>query len=258
MPVTLQCNVCGDDYEVTPSRADSSKYCSQDCYGESLSGRNEENYTTYECGHCGDEFEALKSRDRDYCSNDCLTASQRNRTTIECANCGEDFEVIKSQVDWRVCCSYECMGEQMSEEQTGEDHPNYVENVEVECDWCGNSLIRRASYTAKFDNAYCDHECYGRYMAEHRRGEKHPLWKPETKYGKGWNEEKRETVRERDGRVCQYCGDESDNGKLDVHHIQPADSFDDPEKRNATENLIALCRACHRRVEKFAPLLPQT
>jgi 5-methylcytosine-specific restriction endonuclease McrA len=75
-------------------------------------------------------------------------------------------------------------------------------------------------------------------------------------YGEGWTEEKRERVRKQQDRKCAACGDPEDDRLLDVHHIKPAGSFDDAEKRNATENLVALCRSCHMKWEGI-PLRPE-
>lgn len=79
-------------------------------------------------------------------------------------------------------------------------------------------------------------------------------------YGVGWNESKKERVREVYERSCGVCGKPEDelNRRLDVHHIIPARQFSDPEKRNSTDNLIALCPTCHSRAERIAPLLPQS
>jgi len=79
-------------------------------------------------------------------------------------------------------------------------------------------------------------------------------------YGSGWNEAKRQVVRERDGFACQdaSCSTtqtehiEQYGQKLHVHHLRKARDIDDPEKRNAKENLITLCRDCHHRWEKIA------
>lgn len=53
-------------------------------------------------------------------------------------------------------------------------------------------------------------------------------------------------IRERD-KVCRHCGKTvAQNGRaLDVHHIIPYRL----SKDNSPENLIALCRSCHRRAE---------
>ena len=81
-------------------------------------------------------------------------------------------------------------------------------------------------------------------------------------YGEGWTEEKRERARERYDRQCQACGMSESKAKdefgcrLDVHHIIPWSYFDDPEKRNDIENLIPLCRSCHRKWEGI-PLRPE-
>lgn len=92
-------------------------------------------------------------------------------------------------------------------------------------------------------------------------GENNPNWTGGTfPYGKGWNEKKREKVRESQDRECASCGmHESENGKrLDVHHIEKARSIADPEERNAVENLVALCQTCHKRWEQMSPLRPIT
>lgn len=70
-------------------------------------------------------------------------------------------------------------------------------------------------------------------------------------YGEGWNGEKRAQVRERDGYQCQGCGTHQDKlgRQLDVHHIFPAKVFENDIKRNAMDNLVSLCRSCHRRYE---------
>lgn len=61
----------------------------------------------------------------------------------------------------------------------------------------------------------------------------------------------RERIRERDSNTCQICGlGEDDLGrKPDVHHITPRREFDDVTKSNTEDNLIQLCRPCHRKAE---------
>lgn len=88
------------------------------------------------------------------------------------------------------------------------------------------------------------------------RGPDHPQWKGGSKpYGKGWNERKRISVRERDGFECQRCGmtqsqhlDIHDT-RLPVHHITPASEVDSDRERNSMDNLVTLCSPCHMKVE---------
>lgn len=83
-----------------------------------------------------------------------------------------------------------------------------------------------------------------------KMGNKNPNWKDgrsKLSYPPEWTEKLRESIRERDGRVCQMpsCGKtEQENGqKLDVHHM-------DSDKNNChPSNLISLCKCCHKIVE---------
>lgn len=73
-------------------------------------------------------------------------------------------------------------------------------------------------------------------------------------YGDGWDEKKREEVRERDGYECQHSGCEITGQehkdrfgeRLTVHHLVPANEFDTPRFRNDVRNLVTLCRLHHR------------
>jgi len=83
--------------------------------------------------------------------------------------------------------------------------------------------------------------------------------KPEV-YGEGWDKKKKKAVRERDGKVCQNptCGIsqkksiEKYNQKLNVHHLIKAKDIENPQARNAMENLVTLCKKCHYRWEKMS------
>lgn len=75
-------------------------------------------------------------------------------------------------------------------------------------------------------------------------GDKNPNWRGGTcngPYSFEFNEELKESIRERDNRICQICNkDEEENGmKLCVHHI-------DYDKDNSEpKNLVSLCIGCH-------------
>lgn len=84
---TAECQTCGDRFEVDAHRADSARYCSLDCYGESERTVDVED------------------------------------TTVVCEQCGESFEVIPCRVDSARFCSYDCKGKWRSENVAGENHP---------------------------------------------------------------------------------------------------------------------------------------
>ena len=74
--------------------------------------------------------------------------------------------------------------------------------------------------------------------------------------GPNWDQQ-RNRARARDGRLCQHCGaPEHPERAHDVHHIEPFRTFgyvrgknDRYLEANRLENLVTLCRSCHRRVE---------
>ncbi len=74
--------------------------------------------------------------------------------------------------------------------------------------------------------------------------------------GPNW-EQQRNQARARDGHRCRHCGAaERPERAHDVHHIQPFRTFgyvraknDRYLEANRLENLVTLCRSCHRRVE---------
>lgn len=106
------------------------------------------------------------------------------------------------------------------------------------------------------------------YIYRGPTGSEHPNWEGgRIPYGSGWNDKKRQTVRDRDGYTCQdpQCSVNQQEHldkygeKLHVHHLRKARNIDDPNKRNAKQNLITLCRDCHKQWEKIADadLVPQ-
>lgn len=89
-------------------------------------------------------------------------------------------------------------------------------------------------------------------------GEEHWSWNGGSEsvyYGANWAEQ-RDAARERDDHECQVCGHGGSDRALDVHHIHPIRTYDTPEKANTLDNLITLCRSCHRRWEGI-PLRPE-
>ena len=68
------------------------------------------------------------------------------------------------------------------------------------------------------------------------------------KYGSNW-ESIKEKVRERDEYCCKVCGKKEVDKKHDVHHKIPFKQFNDVATANKMDNLITLCRSCHKKAE---------
>jgi 5-methylcytosine-specific restriction endonuclease McrA len=84
--VTVECEHCGDSFEVYPYREDSARFCSRECKDSNMAGETGEQSRrwegakeTFECVECGSEFKRFdKQNDNKYCSKDCYnTASSR-------------------------------------------------------------------------------------------------------------------------------------------------------------------------------------
>jgi len=180
----------------------------------------------------------------------------------ECVICGSSYEIHESKTDERNCCSYDCAAEYRSRHMAGEDSPAWKGGeVELECEWCGGTYTKCRALAD--ESRFCSPECKWEHESEYWVGPNNPMWNGgNPDYGVGWTDKKKERVRERDGYECQDCGMtqeehlEERGRDLEVHHIRKAKAFDSDEKRNAMENLITLCYACHPKWEKMSPLRP--
>ncbi|WP_134671268.1 NUMOD3 domain-containing DNA-binding protein [Halorussus marinus] len=93
-----------------------------------------------------------------------------------------------------------------------------------------------------------------RKMSESTAGEDNPNWRGgySQRYGAGWSLA-RERIRERD-KVCQHCGHDGNERRLEVHHIVPVRVFRQTAGRSAEDahderNLVLLCKRCHGRAD---------
>lgn len=102
-------------------------------------------------------------------------------------------------------------------------------------------------------------------MSEATTGADNPNWRGgySDSYGAGWSLA-RERVRNRDG-VCQHCGHDGSENRLEVHHIIPVRVFrnaDDATVSDAhhPDNLVLLCNRCHPKADhgllQFEPDIP--
>lgn len=245
------CPTCGDTFDSTHGmRIHHSRV-----HGVSIA------YTDRECEYCGRLFTVKRSEVKRgngrFCSSECFGKQNFDGDTLEreCVACGEAFMARKARVDRGEAryCSMVCYH---GDRDSKGDAPRT-------CKQCGEEFTVPATQLDHRPARFCSLDCSGAWTSEHRTGEDHHLWEGgRAPYGRGWNEQKKEEVRDRDGRQCQRCGmDEAEHmeiygQKLDVHHLVPAREFDDPEERNAKENLVTLCRGCHPKWEGI-PLRPE-
>lgn len=274
---TVKCDYCGDSLEVRQNRAaQDHQFCGdKDCHANWLSeNRSGENSHLWKGGQvelecswreCSNTVHRCpaeaKANDNQFCSEECrgnwLSENMRgdnnpnyNREEIECSRDGCDNTrlvipyYIKSNGNY---CSRSCSDKDRSNQ------------VEITCDWCGQTEVRPESQEKKHDKSFCSKNCLWKYVSENYSKEDHWNWKGGTinYYGRNWSKMRRRT-RERHGYSCARCGkSKKEIGRNpDVHHIKPIRSFERMEDANTAENLVCLCRSCHRIIESL-PVRPQ-
>lgn len=182
--VTLECEVCGDEFQVKASHADDRRTCSYECKGDlqsrEITGEDHPRWKekqALECDLCGEEYTVEPHREDEtrFCSDECWKKYiSVERIVVECDHCEDEFTIPATKVEERRFCSQECYGEWISIHRTGQDSPN----------WRGGKSIYDA-------------------VKKQFHG---PSWQTRRKHH-----------RQQEPK-CQVCGTIED---LDVHHIVP-------------------------------------
>lgn len=263
------CPTCGRTFKTTGGM----KVHHNHAHGERLG------VVTVSCSNCGVEFEKrsdhAERHDNHFCSNNCdgewksknlsgRDNPQYSKVHTDCSWCGADLRVRnrKYEIHEDHFCSDECLAQHRSKRAPEPDYDSR------ECTVCGELVHRYPSHFYDSGVVLCSNSCESKWKQQVMSGEKNPSWSGgRVPYGPGWNKRKRQQVRERDSYTCQNAGcsvTQEDHlnrygEKLHVHHLKKARDIDDPEARNAKENLITLCCECHPQWEKIAnaKLIPQ-
>jgi len=189
----------------------------------------------------------------------------------ECDYCSTVFEREPSllNANEKNFCDKECHRKWQSECRPTEEHNWYKGGPAiVECVQCGDELERRPCKLERSEKFYCSVECESAHKTGRLTKENHPNWKGGVRYdyGSNWHEQRAKRL-EIDDDQCVICEKSNAQEKIDtgsaltVHHIRPIREFADTtrsvdyEAANRIENLITLCKSCHRRWEGI-PLRP--
>jgi len=127
------------------------------------------------------------------------------------------------------------------------------DTVAVRCRGCGKRFPLPRWYTEQgIRYRFCSDRCRGAWeMAQEDEAFRlHLKGRPEYRGG-NW-EAQAGRARSRDGYRCQICGvtEEALKRQLDVHHRVPFRLFESAAEANRLDNLLSVCRSCHRRLEE--------
>lgn len=212
------------------------------------------------CKGCDEKFYDPEAQ-RTYC-DDCHSNSGSNngnwkaaKELAECVVCGAEFSYYPTNKDG-VYCS-QCIAE-----ATGilpRKPTNESGRIVTNCLYCGTkmSVVQSRLETTK-RGVFCDQQCHGNWLSENVVGENHHQWEGGSIwYGQGWWRTRKRAL-ERDEYECQNCGktEEQLGQKPDVHHIDRVRNFDQPQDAHTLNNVITLCRSCHRHVESGVVKMP--
>jgi len=179
--------------------------------------------------------------------------------TVECDYCGSETETYRSTLERteNQFCDKDCHRMFQRESQSGENNNNWSGGKEVVvCAVCGSDKKVDSHRVEDQQQFFCDHNCFGVWASNEWSGPDNPNFSGgdwEHNYrGENWTDV-RNAVRVRDDHTCQNC----DRGKKelgqepDAHHIVSSSEFDSEKESHFMENLVLLCRECHRSFEEM-------
>lgn len=260
------CLICGKTFKPIKKKQ---IYCGIACRTKAM-----ENKVIVKCSFCGEEMSRIKhdiNRSKNlYCSQECKSNHQKelllgennpnfkNATIIkECSNCSKEILVLKCNlknsdgtIKENFYCSQKCKAEHQKEILKGKNNPKFS-SIEVECVYCGKSLLRTPVYINDRNNVFCSKECKANWQSQFIRGKNHPLYdttisEEEREIGRNFDGYKywRREVFKRDNYTCQICQC-GKGGNLHAHHLDAYHWC--KEKRTDINNGVTLCNSCHNK-----------
>jgi endogenous inhibitor of DNA gyrase (YacG/DUF329 family) len=272
----MECKICGREFKNYTSlgaHLKKHKITSKEYYDRFLKKEDEGT-----CPVCGKEtfFKNLNKGYCKFCSKKCAKSKENHPMfgkyhSEETKKKMSDAKKGENNPNYGKCCSEETKKKmsdaqkgknnhnygkhpseetkkKMSDAKKGENNPNYGKHLSDEI----RKKLSDAEKGEKNHN-YGKHpsEETRKKMSDAKKGENHPNYKggisiKEFKDTHGLEPEEwkklAQEIRIRDKFICQYCGKKN---ATDVHHIIPRRMGID----NSPDNLITLCRSCHRKIE---------
>ena len=127
-----------------------------------------------------------------------------------------------------------------------------VRTVPARCEQCGNRFgVPQWSDPKGIRLHFCSKSCLEAWASLLPDVEERLVLKGRPQFRGGNWKVQAALARERDGFRCRNCGvaEETLGRQLDVHHKIPVRLFASAAAANRPDNLISVCRPCHKRME---------
>lgn len=221
------CEQCGDTFSPNPGAVN--RFCSYGCKYEAQC-----NTVTLTCPECGTRYTTPKSQEDHagkFCSIECRDTHKYGDCPWRDADTLHELYVTQglslSETGDRLGCASSTVERWLkrhgidtrsqSEGQRGIQIPELRDETLLRQLY----IHERKSIRKVADQIGCSDPAVSEALEHHgidkrpiEPGEKHPNWNGgRPTYGKGWTDEKREQIRERDGYKCQGCGLSGDDHK---------------------------------------------
>ncbi len=207
---------------------------------------HEESLPNRTCKGCDLEFYDPKAR-RSYCDDCNPNAGENNGNwrdateTTTCKRCETQFEYYPSDKHGVFCA--DCVDAIHGFLGTPYYEYHEIKRVKKVCEQCGRISTVLESKAKREPVRFCGQNCLRIWLSNQWQN-------AENEYNGRWREVKRKALK-RDDHSCQHCG--ISRGEIghepDVHHIEPVRTFDDPQLAHTLDNVVCLCRSCHRYAE---------
>lgn len=224
------CEWCKSAYYATGKRNE--RFCSRDCWEQDHARKPKQST----CDICGQTFTQPRGYNNKTCGKECavmaVSMATNQHVTRTCKTCGNEYRTKQSKK--LLFCSRACSdkGRNASGQRAAPFHS---------CKYCGEQF--QAKVYENHTPEYCSMNCFNEYR---RSNAFVPVY-----YGPDWNKQRllRLSI---DGYTCKHCGAPEGKRHHDVHHLIPFKEFGPTRymEANSLDNLITLCRFCHRKAER--------
>ena len=130
-----------------------------------------------------------------------------------------------------------------------------IQKIRVLCEQCGNRIdVPRWFALGNLRLHFCGKACLDAWTSVIPDDRNRLVLTGRPEYRGGNWKVQTALARERDGFRCRNCGvtEETLGRQLDVHHKTPVRLFASAVAANRLDNLISVCRPCHKRLEDMA------